>query len=161
MENMEKIRMTEAERASLQEKLDQCLHRREEIKKEISTARGFGDLSENSEYDEAQNEQAKNEAKILELEEKLRRAEVVDESMIDHSVVNIGSSVTVLNKKTGAERVYHLVGTDSVDPKNGKISELSPIGRALIGNRTGDTVNAETPVGILTLEIRAIERTKG
>ena len=161
MENMEKIRMTEAERASLQEKLDQCLHRREEIKKEISTARGFGDLSENSEYDEAKNEQAKNEAKILELEEKLRRAEVVDESMIDHSVVNIGSSVTVLNKKTGAERVYHLVGTDSVDPKNGKISELSPIGRALIGNRTGDTVNAETPVGILTLEIRAIERTKG
>ena len=161
MENMEKIRMTEAERASLQEKLDGCLARREEIKKEISTARGFGDLSENSEYDEAKNEQAKNEAKILELEEKLRRAEVVDESMIDHSVVNIGSSVTVLNKKTGAERVYHLVGTDSVDPKNGKISELSPIGRALIGNRTGDVVNAETPVGILTLEIRAIERTKG
>ncbi len=161
MENMEKIRMTEAERASLQEKLDQCLARREEIKKEISTARGFGDLSENSEYDEAKNEQAKNEAKILELEEKLRRAEVVDESMIDHSVVNIGSSVTVLNKKTGVERVYHLVGTDSVDPKNGKISELSPIGRALIGNRTGDTVNAETPAGILTLEIRSIERTKG
>ena len=160
MENMEKIRMTEAERASLQKKLDACLARREEIKKEISTARGFGDLSENSEYDEAKNEQAKNETKILELEEKLRRAEVVDESMIDHSVVNIGSSVTVLNKKTGAERVYHLVGTDSVDPKNGKISELSPIGRALIGNRKGDTVNAETPSGILTLEIREIERTK-
>ena len=160
MKDMEKIRMTEAERASLQDKLDQLLRRREEIKKEISTARGFGDLSENSEYDEAKNEQAKNEAKILELEEKLRRAEIVDESMIDHSVVNIGSSVTVLNKKTGVERVYHLVGTDSVDPKNGKISELSPIGRALIGNRTGDTVNAETPVGILTLEIRGIERTK-
>ncbi len=161
MENMEKIRMTEAEKAALQKKLEECLARREVIKKEISTARGFGDLSENSEYDEAKNEQAKNETKILELEEKLRNAEIVDESQIDHNVVNIGSTVTVLNKKTGAERVYHLVGTDSVDPKNGKISELSPIGRALIGNRIGAVVDAETPSGILSFEILAIERTKG
>ena len=161
MENMEKIRMTEAERASLQAKLDECLARREVIKKEISTARGFGDLSENSEYDEAKNEQAKNEAKILELEEKLRHAEIVDESAIDHTVVNIGSSVKVFNKKTGVERVYNLVGTDSVDPKNGKISELSPIGRALIGSRVGDNVVAETPNGNMTLEILSIERAKG
>ena len=161
MENIEKIRMTEAERASLQAKLDECLARREVIKKEISTARGFGDLSENSEYDEAKNEQAKNESKILELEEKLRHAEIVDESMIDHTVVNIGSSVTVFIEKTGKERVYHLVGTDSVDPKSGKISELSPIGRALIGNRVGVSVVAETPSGNMTLVIRSIERTKG
>ena len=153
--------MTESERASLQQRLDLCLARREEIKKEISTARGFGDLSENSEYDEAKNEQAKNETKILELEEKLRHAEIVDESMIDHTVVNIGSSVTVFNHKSGAERVYHLVGTDSVDPKNGKISELSPIGRALIGGRVGDSVVAETPNGNMTLDILKIERAKG
>ena len=161
MENMEKIRMTEAERASLQEKLDECLARREVIKKEISTARGFGDLSENSEYDEAKNEQAKNESKILELEEKLRHAEIVDESQIDYTVVNIGSCVTVFNHKSGAERVYYLVGTDSVDPKSGKISELSPIGRALIGSRVGDSVVAETPSGNMTLDIRKIERANG
>lgn len=161
MENMEKIRMTEAERASLQAKLDEYLARREIIKKEISTARGFGDLSENSEYDEAKNEQAKNEVKILELEEKLRHAEIVDESMIDHTVVNIGSSVTVFNHRSGTERLYYLVGTDSVDPKNGKISELSPIGRALIGGRVGDSVVAETPSGNMTLDILKIERAKG
>ena len=75
--------------------------------------------------------------------------------------MNIGSSVKVFNKKTGAERTYQLVGTDSVDPKNGKISELSPIGRALIGSRVGDSVVAETPSGNMTLDILSIERAKG
>ncbi len=156
----EKIRMTEQEYEDLRKILEDLYAEREENKKDISTARSFGDLSENSEYDEAKNTQAKLAQKIAEYEDKLRRAEIVHESEIDHSVVNIGSMVTVYNEKLGKEKVYHLVGSDSVDPKNGKISELSPIGRALIGNHVGDVVRAETPTGAQTLVIRAIERSK-
>ena len=112
----------------------------EENKKEISTARSFGDLSENSEYDEAKAEQGKIHARIAELKEMIANAKVIDESQIDESKVSVGSIVTVFNKTRGMETTYHIVGSYETDPRNGKISDSSPIGAALLGAREGDEV---------------------
>jgi transcription elongation factor GreA len=150
---------TEAGLKALKDELEYLRNvKREEIKKEISTARSFGDLSENSEYDEAKNEQAKNEARIAELESMIRDAHVVDESEIDRTVVNVGSTVTVYNETRNKRVVYQLVGSYETDPLKGKISDVSPIGRALIGGKVGDRVTAEIPAGQLTLLIEKIER---
>jgi transcription elongation factor GreA len=150
---------TEAGLKALKDELEYLRNvKREEIKKEISTARSFGDLSENSEYDEAKNEQAKNEARIAELESMIREAHVVDESEIDRTVVNVGSTVTVYNETRNKRVVYQLVGSYETDPLKGKISDVSPIGRALIGGKVGDRVTAEIPAGQLTLLIEKIER---
>lgn len=134
--------------------------RRQEILNDIATARGFGDLSENAEYDEARNEQAKVEARILELEYIIEHAIVVDDSQIDEGVVNIGSSVKVYNKTTGKERVYSIVGSNEVDPIKGLISDMSPIGKALTGKKAGNVVEVETPVGVHELEILSVSRVK-
>ncbi len=112
----------------------------EENKKDISTARAFGDLSENSEYDEAKAEQGKIHARILELKEMIANAVVIDESQIDYSKVNVGSKVTVFNKTRNIEATYHIVGSYEADPTNGKISDSSPIGSALLGAGEGDEV---------------------
>jgi transcription elongation factor GreA len=150
---------TEAGLKALKDELEYLRNvKREEIKKEISTARSFGDLSENSEYDEAKNEQAKNEARIAELESMIREAHVVDESEIDRTVVNVGSTVTVYNETRNKRVVYQLVGSYETDPLKGKISDVSTIGRALIGGKVGDRVTAEIPAGQLTLLIEKIER---
>jgi len=121
--------------------------RREEVKADIAKARSYGDLSENSEYDEAKNEQAKVETRILELEEMIKNAHVVDENEMDVTVVNIGRQVKVENLTLKRESSYHIVGSYEADPFKGKISDVSPIGRALIGARTGDIVTAELPNG--------------
>jgi transcription elongation factor GreA len=112
----------------------------EENKKEISTARSFGDLSENSEYDEAKAEQGKIHARIAELREMIANAKVIDESQIDESKVSVGSIVEVFNKTRNIEVTYHIVGSYETDPKNGKISDSSPIGIALLGAKEGDEV---------------------
>ncbi len=112
----------------------------EENKKEISTARSFGDLSENSEYDEAKAEQGQIHARIAELDEMIRNARVLDESEIDKSRVSVGSIVRVFNETRGAEVEYHIVGSYETDPVNGKISDDSPVGKALIGATAGDEV---------------------
>ena len=126
---------------ALQDELDYLeTVRVEENKKEISTARSFGDLSENSEYDEAKAEQGKIHARIAELREMIANAKVVDESQIDESKVSVGSLVTVFNKTRNLEVTYHIVGSYETDPKNGKISDSSPIGMALLGAREGDEV---------------------
>lgn len=134
--------------------------RRQEILNDIATARGFGDLSENAEYDEARNEQAKVEARILELEYIIEHAIVVDDSQIDEGVVNIGSSVKVYNKTTGKERVYAIVGSNEVNPIKGLISDMSPIGKALTGKKAGSVVEVETPAGVHELEILSVSRVK-
>ena len=127
---------------ALQDELDYLeTVRVEENKKEISTARSFGDLSENSEYDEAKAEQGKIHARIAELREMISHAKVIDESQIDESVVSVGSLVQVFNKTRGLEVTYHIVGSYETDPKNGKISDSSPIGMALLGAREGDEVD--------------------
>lgn len=126
---------------ALQDELDYLQNVRvEENKKEISTARAFGDLSENSEYDEAKAEQGKIHARIAELKEMIANAKVVDESEIDKSRISVGSIVKLFNKTRNKEFTYHIVGSYETDPLNGKISDSSPIGMALIGAREGDEV---------------------
>ncbi|MBE6661953.1 MAG: transcription elongation factor GreA [Ruminococcaceae bacterium] len=132
--------------------------KREEIKEAIAVARSFGDLSENAEYDEARNDQAKTEARISELEELIENAVIVDEDTIDVSIVNIGSSVKVLDVEENEEIEYSIVGSIEADPFANKISDLSPIGRALVGNKIGDTVSVEVPDGTLTFKILEVTR---
>ncbi len=124
---------------------------RERIKVAIAEARSFGDLSENAEYDEARNEQAKNEARIKELEELIQHAEVVDDSQQDAETVGLGSSVKV--EKGGKIMEYKIVGSNEADPFDNKISDMSPVGRGLIGARKGDTVEVTTPAGTITMKV--------
>ena len=124
---------------------------RERIKVAIAEARSFGDLSENAEYDEARNEQAKNEARIKELDELIQHAVVVDDSEINSEVVGLGSCVKV--ERNGTEVEYKIVGSNEADPFDNKISDMSPVGRALIGAKKGDTVCVEVPSGMVNLKV--------
>ena len=151
--------ITQASLDSLKAQLDELKAQREIIKKDISTARSYGDLSENSEYDEAKNEQAKNAMQIAELEEQIKNAHVVDESEIDHNLIHVGSIVVVYNEKKKKEITYHIVDSYGADPLAGKISDVSPIGRALIGAKSGERVVAELPSGEqVGLKVRKITR---
>lgn len=132
--------------------------RREEIKEAIAVARSFGDLSENSEYDEARNDQAKTEARIVELEELIENAIIVDEASIDTSIVNIGSTVLVYDEQEKEEIEYSIVGSIEADPFANKISDQSPIGRGLVGSKKGDTVSIEVPSGIMKFKILEVTR---
>ena len=152
---------TQAGFDALQKELDYLVNvRAEENKKEISTARAFGDLSENSEYDEAKQEQAKIHARIDELREMISNAKVIDESQIDESKISVGSIVTVYNETLGQDRKYHIVGSYETDPKSGKISDASPIGLALIGAREGDTVVVNAAKGCMNLVVKSVTRAK-
>lgn len=131
--------------------------RREEIKVAIAEARSFGDLSENAEYDEARNEQAKTEARIKELEELIRNAKIVDEDAIDTSVVGIGSTVKI-ERADGTVAAYSIVGSNEADPAAFKISDQSPIGKKLIGARAGANVTVEVPAGKITLKVLEVSR---
>ena len=133
--------------------------KRKEIAEKIKVALSFGDLSENSEYDEAKNEQGKIAQRIQELEELIKNAHVIDESQIDSSIVGVGSIVVVLNKDKNTEKTYHIVGSFETDPFSGKISDVSPIGAALMGARAGDEVEATLPNGnVLHLEVKEVKR---
>ncbi len=134
--------------------------KREKIKHDIATARSFGDLSENAEYDEARNEQAKNEARIKELEMLVENAVIVDESTIDTSVVSLGSTVKVRNESTKTEVTYALVGSNEANPVEFKISDQSPIGAALIGKRAGDKVDILVPNGVVKMKVLEVSRTQ-
>jgi transcription elongation factor GreA len=132
--------------------------RREEIKEAIAVAKGFGDLSENAEYDEARNDQAKTEARIKELEELVENAMIVDESKIDNSVVSLGSIVTVYDVEEDEDIVYSIVGSNEANPMEHKISDQSPIGRALMGARAGDKIVVEVPYGTIHMEVKDVTR---
>jgi transcription elongation factor GreA len=126
---------------ALQDELDDILNVKiEENKKEISKARAYGDLSENSEYDAAKQEQAILHARADELREMIANAKVIDESQIDESRVSVGSIVVIFNKERNKEFTYHIVGSYETDPASGKISDSSPIGTALLGYTEGDEV---------------------
>ena len=133
---------------------------RERIKNDIAVARSFGDLSENSEYDEARNEQGKNEARIKELEELVENATIIDESAIDTSLVSLGSTVKVFDYALGEEVTYSLVGSNEANPLEGKISDLSPIGAALIDMREGEEKEIEIPSGTLRIKVLQVTRTQ-
>ena len=133
--------------------------KRKQVKEDIATARSFGDLSENSEYDEARNEQAKVEARITELEELILGAVIVDESKIDTSIVNMGSIVKVYDKEFDETIEYSIVGSNEADPFQNRISDMSPIGKALIGKRAGDEAIVEAPNGnSIVLQIVEVTR---
>ena len=132
--------------------------KREEIKEAIATARSFGDLSENSEYDAARNEQAQNEARILELQALIDNALIIDETKIDSSVVSIGSTVKVYDKEYDEEVEYSIVGSNEVDPLSCKISDQSPIGHALMGKSAGAEVSVDTPSGVIVLKVLEVTR---
>ena len=134
------------------------LTRREEIKEQIATARGFGDLSEIAEYDEARNEQAKVEARIMELEALIENAEIIDESSMDARSISLGSLVTLYDEDYDEEITYSIVGSNQTDPLEQKISDQSPIGRALMGKRAGDRVTVTAPAGELHFTIREVSR---
>ena len=131
---------------------------RTEIAERIKTALGFGDLSENSEYDEAKNAQATNEIRIAELENKLRHAKVIDGSEIDTKVVQIGSKVKVFDMKDKEETDYTIVGSLEVDLSNNKISNESPIGKALLGTKKDQVVEVNVPDGVAKYKVLQIMR---
>ena len=120
---------------------------RREVAERIKEAREFGDISENAEYDHAKNEQAMLEARIAQLEEKLRSATVIDERAIESGVVSIGSKVHVKDQKSGQSVAYQIVGSAEADPAENKLSNESPVGSALIGKKRGDVVSVAVPRG--------------
>ena len=132
--------------------------KRTEISERIKVALGFGDLSENSEYDEAKNAQAANETKIAELENKLRYARIIDESEIDTKTVQVGNKVKVLDIEYNEELEYTIVGSTEVDLAQNKISNESPIGAALLGAKKNQVVEASTPGGILKFKVISIKK---
>ncbi len=145
------------------EKLEQELEQlktveRTEIAERIKVALGYGDLSENSEYDEAKSAQEANENKILELENKLRHAKIIDESEIDTKTVQIGNIVKVHDMEFDEDVTYTIVGSTEVDLAQNKISNESPIGAALLGAKKGDIVSANIPVGIAQFKILSIKK---
>lgn len=132
--------------------------RRAEIADRIKIALGFGDLSENSEYDEAKNAQAANETKIADLENKIRHARIIDESEIDTKTVQIGNKVKVHDLEFDEDIEYTIVGSTEVDLASNKISNESPIGAALLGAKKNQTVEANTPGGIIKFKILSITK---
>ncbi|MBR1968905.1 MAG: transcription elongation factor GreA [Clostridia bacterium] len=132
--------------------------RRKENTAAIKMARSFGDLSENSEYDEARNEQAEIESRIVEIENMLNNAKVIDEDNIDTDVVSVGSKVTVMDMEDKEEEEYLIVGSTEADPMNGKISDESPVGSALLGHKIDEVVIVEAPLGKMEYKIVKISR---
>ena len=134
------------------------LTRREEIKEQIAVARGFGDLSENAEYDEARNEQAKVEARIQELEALIENAEIIDETNMDVRSISLGSVVKLYDEDFDEEITYSIVGSNQADPLEKKISDQSPIGRALMGKKAGESVTVTAPAGELHFKVIEVTR---
>ena len=121
--------------------------KRREVAERIKEAREFGDIMENSEYDDAKNEQALLEQRIAQLEERVRRATVVDEKAIDTETVGVGVRVHVKDQKSGDSKKFQIVGSAEADPADNKLSNESPIGKALVGHKRGDVVTVEVPRG--------------
>ncbi|MBL7575677.1 transcription elongation factor GreA [Peptoniphilus asaccharolyticus DSM 20463] len=127
--------------------------RRKEVAERIKVALGYGDLSENSEYDEAKNEQALVEEKIAKLEMMVRNAKVISEDELNSEIVNIGSTVKVKDVQSGEIDEYTIVGSAEADPLEGKISNESPVGGKLLGLKVGESVEVDVPDGIIKLEV--------
>lgn len=132
--------------------------KRTEIAERIKIARGFGDLSENAEYDEAKNAQAENEQAIADLEAKIRNAKIIDSKEIDTKTVQVGNLVKLLDLEFNEEVLYTIVGSTEVNLEENKISNESPMGKALIGRKKGETIEVDAPAGIIKFEILAIKK---
>ncbi len=155
----EAVILTEDGLKEKQEKLDFLKTvRRAQISEQIKEARAFGDLSENAEYDEAKNEQAKVEAEIAQLEKLLRNAVVLEETTVDPTVVNIGTTVRILDMEFGEEEEYQIVGSVEADADRRRISNESPVGASLIGKKIGEIATVQTPAGEINLKIISIKK---
>ena len=154
------FKMSQARYDELKQELDYSkTTRADEVAELIKEARGFGDLSENSEYDEAKNEQGKLYSRIAELEDILLHAVIVDEAEMDSDKISIGCKVIVTNLDTRKQMpAYKIVGSQEADPMDGKISDESPFGKAMLGKKVGDVVEVEAPIGIVKYEIIKIEK---
>ncbi len=132
--------------------------KRVEVKEALAVARSFGDLSENSEYDEAKNEQAKVETRINELEEILKNVVVINENELTDDTVNLGMTVKVYDEEYDEEDEYNIVGTNEADPLKNNVSDQSPIGMALLGKKVGEVAEVEAPDGVIKLKILEIRK---
>lgn len=130
--------------------------RREEVSQHLKEAKSYGDLSENAEYDAAKNEQAELEERIAKLEYMMRSAKIVSEEEVTGEHVNLGLTVRIKDQKTGKQAKYTIVGITDADPFTGKISNESPVGKALLGHAKGEVVEIETESGMLTYKIMEI-----
>lgn len=156
---VKEFKLSSKRHEELQEELQYLKTTRDkEVTEMIKEARSFGDLSENSEYDEARNEQAKLYGRIAEIENVLNHAVIIDESEEPAGYIGLGCRVVVRDLETGDEETYQVVGSQEADPMNGKISDDSPFGRAMIGKSKGDAVTVEAPVGTLQFEIVSVDK---
>ena len=143
----------------LEDELDDLIVvKRKEVAQKIKEAREQGDLSENAEYDAAKDEQRDIEARIEEIEKILKNAEIVDEDEVDTETINIGCQVKILDLEFDEELTYKIVGSTEANSLKGKISNESPVGKALIGKKVGDLVSVETQVGIVQYKVLDIQR---
>ncbi len=151
---MDRVPMTVAGYSALEAELKmRQQEERPRIIQAISEARSHGDLSENAEYHAAKESQSLNEGRIAELEDKLSRAEVIDVSKLSGSTVKFGATVTLVDEDTEEKKVFQIVGENEADVKSGKVSITSPTARALIGKKTGDSVEVNTPGGGKSYEL--------
>lgn len=159
MAEEKKVILTREGYEKLEKELDYYVSvRRNEISEQIAIARGFGDLSENAEYDEAKNEQSRIEAKIVEMENTLRNCIVVENDEVSTDSVGVGNTVKVMNETLKKEQVITIVGANETDPRNMKISSESPIGAALLGSKVGDVVSVDVPIGTMKMTVLEISR---
>lgn len=148
------VLLTEEGLKNLEDELEQLKTvKRKEIAEKIKVALSFGDLSENSEYDEAKNDQAMVEARIATIEVMLKNAKIIDESEINTEIVHVGSVVKVANLTRSTESSYKIVGSNEADPLKGRISDESPVGKSLLGKAPGEVVSVETPGGIIEYKV--------
>ena len=148
----EEVILTKEGKEELEKRLEYLkVVKRAEITERIKTAREFGDLSENAEYDAAKNEQAMIEGEILEIENKLKYADIIE--VVKKDTVSLGSKVVFVDVNTGEEYSYEIVGTTEADVELGRISNESPIGNALLGRKVGDVINVKVPSGIITIKV--------
>lgn len=159
MENAKELLMTADGMQKLEDELENLkVFRRKEVAEKIKQALAFGDLSENSEYDEAKNEQAQVEARIAQIEGMLKIARVIDDAAIDTDTVSIGTRVKILDIEFDDEDEYSIVGSSEADPSQNRLSYESPVGKALLGKKVGDIVEVEAPAGTIQFKILDISR---
>lgn len=153
----EEVILTKEGKEELEKRLEYLkLEKRAEITERIKTAREFGDLSENAEYDAAKNEQAMIEGEILEIEEKLKYAVIISDASAKKGHVSLGSKVDFTDDETGEEYTYEIVGTTEADVEAGRISNESPIGNALLEHKAGDRVRVAVPAGYMNVTVKKV-----
>ena len=159
MSNVKQTILTDEGLKKLEEELEHLKTvTRKEVADKIKVALSFGDLSENSEYDEAKNEQALVESRIAQIEMMLKNVKILDEDEISNDIISVGSRVKLYDTEFDEEVDYQIVGSTEADPLQGRISDESPVGKFLLGHKVGDMVDVETPGGVCTYKVLEITK---